>query len=321
MGSISVESLRSKYPGKNDVEIAAQLAEVAGYVVVLRYKNHGAADYTHFATCIQDEEVQEYFNSPYCNDVDILFDNRNHAAKITPTILNRYEDAPSAKKVSPTKECASCGKRYEEWRHRCPHCGHDIAVMGFTLDEFVSWSDRFKERKEAGQIVDKGASFFFEGNLKDAEKAFRKAIKKDPHSAPAYGNMGHVLQKRGMWAESIPWLEKALALDSQLEGVAASLELSKKATQEKAEPIPAELIARLKENGIKFIRKYTKTKKTSSGLGKVEFTYERYKAASVNQAIDFLNTRSVSFNYYYIEIDTPKGLIGKDIEGMYKTWE
>lgn len=87
MGSISREFLRRKYPGKSDAEIAAQLAEEGGYVAVLRYKSSGALDYTDFATCILDEEVDGYFNSPYCSDVEILFDIRSRALKITPALV------------------------------------------------------------------------------------------------------------------------------------------------------------------------------------------------------------------------------------------
>ena len=47
-------------------------------------------------------------------------------------------------------------------------------------------------------------------------------------------------------------------------------------------------------------------------------SYERYEADSVADALAFLETRTVSENYYYIEVQTPNGLVGKDIKGDYK---
>ncbi len=87
MGSISIETLRRQYSGKSDTEIAAQVAEENGYIVVLRYKSRSAPDYTDFATCMVAEEVKGYFNSPYCHDVEILYNIRSRALEITPTLL------------------------------------------------------------------------------------------------------------------------------------------------------------------------------------------------------------------------------------------
>ena len=193
--------------------------------------------------------------------------------------------------------------------------------MTLTADGFRDWSARLGEREEAGRLVDKGGGFFLQGRLAEAQEAYRQAIEKDPRNAVAYGNMGHVLQKRGMYAQAIPWLEKALDMDPQLEGVPVALELCENAACNKVLPISAELVARLKEEGIQFVKKYTETRDTGTGLGAVEYTYEKYSSISVDQAIAFLNTRAVSYNFYYIEVETPKGLVGRDIKGIYREWE
>ncbi len=88
MSSINIWTLRRQYPGKGDTEIAAQLAEKDGYVVVLRYKSRimGAADYTNFAVCTLPEEVESYFDSPNCGDVEILH-VRSRAHEVTQTLL------------------------------------------------------------------------------------------------------------------------------------------------------------------------------------------------------------------------------------------
>ena len=51
-------------------------------------------------------------------------------------------------------------------------------------------------------------------------------------------------------------------------------------------------------------------------LGAVKFTYERYESSSVEKAIKILNQRGpVTQNYYYVEVMTPKGWVGRDIDG------
>lgn len=87
MGSISIQTVRELYPGRSDIEIAAKIAEEEGYIVVLRYRSRGARDYTDFATCTLSEEVKGYFSSPYCNDVEILYDIRSQALEITSALL------------------------------------------------------------------------------------------------------------------------------------------------------------------------------------------------------------------------------------------
>ena len=47
-------------------------------------------------------------------------------------------------------------------------------------------------------------------------------------------------------------------------------------------------------------------------------TYERYTADSREQALAFLATKEVTAKYYYIEVKTPEGIFGRDIEGVYE---
>ena len=58
MGSLRIDSMRRQYLNKSDIEIAAELANEGGYIVVLRYKSRGASDYTDFGTCISKEDVK-----------------------------------------------------------------------------------------------------------------------------------------------------------------------------------------------------------------------------------------------------------------------
>ena len=110
--------MRRQYLNKNDAEIAAELANEGGYIVVLRYKSRGASGYTDFATCIISEEVEGYLNSPYCDDVEILYDIRKHALEITANLIH-------------VSKCTSCGRSTDQKSlrtgggndfHFCPVC-------------------------------------------------------------------------------------------------------------------------------------------------------------------------------------------------------
>lgn len=48
------------------------------------------------------------------------------------------------------------------------------------------------------------------------------------------------------------------------------------------------------------------------------FTYEVYRATTKAEAEVFLSGKQVSKKLYYIEVETPEGTWGKDIDGMYK---
>lgn len=119
MSSISADYVREKYPGLSDREAAAELAREHGCVAVLRYSRTPGGEPDNFATCANDEKVAAYLASPYCNDVEILYDARASVIKMTPdTIL--------------LGECASCGKQTSEESltlmggndfYFCPRCG------------------------------------------------------------------------------------------------------------------------------------------------------------------------------------------------------
>ena len=204
-----------------------------------------------------------------------------------------------------------------------PSASQEIQVHAFsTAEEYLASSRGLKDKEEAATRDKQGAELFFHGNLLEGEKFFMRAIQLNPNLATAYGNLGHVFQKRGMYANAVGWLEKALSLDPHLEGVPDALDICRKAAQEKVTPPAQETIIRLRKAGIEFTRKYTETTTGHGGLGPVEFTYEKYESSSMERAIEFLNQRGpVTQSYYYVEVKTPKGCVGRDIDGIYKESE
>lgn len=68
-------------------------------------------------------------------------------------------------------------------------------------------------------------------------------------------------------------------------------------------------------SSVKFIGKEYKAVVRNSWSD--ECTYEVYKANSKEQALAFLKTKTVTKKLYYIEVETPEGSFGRDINGMY----
>jgi hypothetical protein len=66
-------------------------------------------------------------------------------------------------------------------------------------------------------------------------------------------------------------------------------------------------------NGIRFLRKYTKPI-----IPGFDGTYLEYEAGSLDEARAFLATQAVTAPRFYIEVYTPEGGLGKDIEGTYE---
>jgi len=75
------------------------------------------------------------------------------------------------------------------------------------------------------------------------------------------------------------------------------------------------------EEGVKFIKKVKKEENIMGTM--MTLTYEIYSAANKKQAIDFLKTKSVTKEWYFIEvkvgdINNPDVVIGVDINGNYE---
>jgi hypothetical protein len=48
-------------------------------------------------------------------------------------------------------------------------------------------------------------------------------------------------------------------------------------------------------------------------------TKDIYEAPNKSMALEYLKSKNVNKQYYYIEIETPEGWVGKDIDGIYET--
>lgn len=100
MASLDIDSQRREYPGKSDQDIAEILAQQYGYIAVVRYKSHGAAKYTNFGVCTSENEISGYFNSAYCDDVELIYDGRANSLAITEALILKGQCDICEKKAS-----------------------------------------------------------------------------------------------------------------------------------------------------------------------------------------------------------------------------
>ncbi len=233
-----------------------------------------------------------------------------------------------------TKKCPSCGTEYSQFRNRCPKCGSGISAQALTAEDAISYVDSMQRLGQSGELVNQGVQLFLQGRFAEAELLHRKATEVSPENAVAHGNLGHVLLKQGKAEEAIPCLEKALALDRDLEGVPQALKDARLVLDKKHASLTDSQVSQLREAAprpfwkrmfgltrrterrVRFVKKYQQT--VSSTFGSNICTYERYKAESVRDSLAFLKTKQVSEGFYYVEVDTPEGLVGKDVKGVYR---
>lgn len=234
------------------------------------------------------------------------------------------------------KSCGSCGKEYQGSYSRCPHCSSEISFRSLTKDDALSVLDSMQLEAKSGALVNRGVEFVLQGRYSEAEAAYKQAIEIYLQNATAHGNMGHVLLKQGKIEEAIPWLEKALELDPMLEGLPQALTEARQAIEKKKASLTEEDMHQLQKESasvrksfwerlfgrkgpqarVRFLRKYERT--VTTVLGQNVCTYERYQAGAVSDALTFLETRAIKCNFYYVEVETPEGLVGKDVKGVYK---
>lgn len=118
MSSISIN--RDQYPGKSDEEIAEAIAKKYGYIVIVRYKNSaGSPEFTNFGTCQTEDEIHGYLTSPYCHDVEVIYDGRTTALRVTEEIILKGHCELCGKHTSQESLQLMAGNDF----YICPKCG------------------------------------------------------------------------------------------------------------------------------------------------------------------------------------------------------
>lgn len=116
MATISIDIVRQEFPDMSDTEAASHYACKHRHVVILRYKSDPTEEYDKFATCDTDSEVEGYFKSQFCHDVEIVYDRRPNTIFITEEMIIE-------------KKCERC-RRYTSQESLSITGGDDFHVCG-----------------------------------------------------------------------------------------------------------------------------------------------------------------------------------------------
>jgi len=110
----------------------------------------------------------------------------------------------------------------------------------------------------------------------------------------------------------LPDLSKTSVSNSKVEHLTTAPRGASAAPSESAPIFESSLHRKDDKNKVTFLRKRTQTGR----LGTVT-TYEEYKADRAEIARRFLLTKQVIEPAYYIVVETPEGVWGADVEGLY----
>ncbi|MGA2457032.1 MAG: tetratricopeptide repeat protein [Terriglobales bacterium] len=97
--------------------------------------------------------------------------------------------------------------------------GSGVTRISMTGDEGLKFLDGLQSQRDARDLVNEGAALFQAGDYSAAEDKFKQAIKANPKNEVAHANIGNIYFKRKHYDEAVPWLEKALALNPDVQGV------------------------------------------------------------------------------------------------------
>src|SRR6516164_7591063 len=81
-------------------------------------------------------------------------------------------------------------------------------------------------KADPGKLFSEGEAALRDGQLDEAERAFKGVIAIEPQFAPAYGNLGVVHMRRKQWEPAIKALEKAAKLDPKMTGFRLNIGLA-----------------------------------------------------------------------------------------------
>jgi len=120
MGSQEIGYIRENYPGSSDADAAKAFAEKYGYIAMVRYKSFpSASDFTNIGCCNTESDIRGYLTSPYCNDAEVIYDNRSTLFPLNADhVLNGYCDMCRKRTTRATLQMGSGNDFYF-----CPKCG------------------------------------------------------------------------------------------------------------------------------------------------------------------------------------------------------
>lgn len=94
MSTLSLGTLRKKFPGESDEEIARRIAKEYNYRVIVRYKSSGVSEYNNLGCCQSLDQVSGYMNNSFCIDPEIIYElgaiTKRQSSHSEPDSLSSY---------------------------------------------------------------------------------------------------------------------------------------------------------------------------------------------------------------------------------------
>lgn len=85
MASLDIKTLRGQYPHLDDSDAAREYGVANNCIAIVRYRTKSStSDYTNVGLCQSEEELSGYLQSPYCIDVEIIYDGRQKSPEADP---------------------------------------------------------------------------------------------------------------------------------------------------------------------------------------------------------------------------------------------
>lgn len=129
--------------------------------------------------------------------------------------------------------------------------------------------------------------------------ALRDEIRGYTEMVPGYQSREGLFLGHEAAVEALDFLVASAPTDAQREAVRRIVD---------EEVIIEERIRDVDTRSVRFVGKEQKGK----------YTYEVYRAKNKAQALAFLKTKTVDAEFYYIEVETMEGNVGRDLDGIYE---
>ncbi len=133
------------------------------------------------------------------------------------------------------KKCVECNAEVDDRAYVCPKCGSGTLIGSYSAEDALSMLDSMQDQYKAKEHVDNSMPLYLAGQYNEAIAELQIALKLAPLNPTAHGNMGAILLKQGKPEQAIPWLEKALELNPNLEGIPQALATAKASMKEKSD--------------------------------------------------------------------------------------
>jgi tetratricopeptide (TPR) repeat protein len=172
------------------------------------------------------------------------------------------------------KKCTSCSTSVEDNVQICPKCGSKILVSGHSTNDLID--ALFEPEIIIAKHLNRSIEYYKSGKLREAISEIKNVLKMDSNHALGNARMGIFLLKMGKPQEAIPYLERALELNRNIEGLEGYLSEAR-SSQPKSNMLNS-LLKSLLKPFLKFKRKEVGVFQNNDSIGSMSFQEKLFYA-------------------------------------------